>query len=163
MADRAETRVRRKFIQMHSKHRKLSVLSFPKKLCDWWHFSIYDEEHCFAWCPCGNSFPVTWCTSPLHPSCSCLSEQGVSRSFDRKRLIPCPPSSPDSTSLDFFYWGVVKDNVCLKKLQNVNELRDRFVSAVERVTNETLASTDQNVSISLIPFVVEYIFNFIYI
>jgi hypothetical protein len=57
----------------------------------------------------------------------------------------------------------VKDNVCLKKLQNVNELRDRFVSAVERVTNETLASTDQNVSISLIPFVVEYIFNFIYI
>jgi hypothetical protein len=48
---------------------------------------LADGKHCFASCPCANSFPVRWCTTSLLPSCSCLSGQGVSRSFDKKRGI----------------------------------------------------------------------------
>jgi hypothetical protein len=53
--------------------------------------------------------------------------------------IPWSPRSPDLTHLDFF-WGFVKDILCRKKVQNVNELRDRIVRAAKCVTNEMLTS-----------------------
>jgi predicted DNA-binding ribbon-helix-helix protein len=43
--------------------------------------------------------------------------------------------------LDFFFWGFVKNIAYREKLQTVNELCDRIVSAAECVTNEVLAST----------------------
>jgi hypothetical protein len=42
----------------------------------WWHFSGYNGELCFVSCPCGNNFPVTWCTASILQPCSCLSGQG---------------------------------------------------------------------------------------
>jgi len=36
------------------------------------HFWLWWGNY-FVLCPCGNSFPVTWCTTPLLSSCSCLS------------------------------------------------------------------------------------------
>jgi len=61
--------------------------------------------------PYENSFPVRWCTTPLLPSRSCLSGQGVFWSLDEKR---------GTHSLDCF-WGFVNDNPYRENTQNVTE------------------------------------------
>jgi len=56
-----------------------------KSYGDWWHISGHNGEHCFVPFPCEKNFPVRRCTTPLLPSCSCLSGQGVSWSLNRKK------------------------------------------------------------------------------
>jgi hypothetical protein len=90
----------------------------------WWHLTGYDGKHCFASCPCGDSFPVRRCITSLLPSCLCLSGQGISWSLGRKRHIPWPTRSPCLNPFDFLFWRFAKDTVCREKVQNVNELRD---------------------------------------
>jgi hypothetical protein len=76
----------------------------------WWHISGYDGEHYFVSCPCGNSFPVTWCTTSRLPSCSYLSGHGGSWSFYRKRGIhSLALHCPDLIPLDLFFWGFIKE------------------------------------------------------
>jgi hypothetical protein len=83
-----------------------------------WNKSLrQDGEHSFALCPCGNSFPVRWCTTSLLP-CSCLSGQGVSWSLDRKRGAHSLPSRSPGLSLLDFFWKCVTDNFyCERRCQ----------------------------------------------
>jgi hypothetical protein len=49
----------------------------------------------------------------------------------REGALSSPPRSPDLTSLDFFFWGFVKDVSYRGEFQNVNEIRDRLLRAAE--------------------------------
>jgi len=103
----------------------------------------YDGEHCLASCPSENSFPFTWCSTSLLPSCLCLSGwEFPDRWIGRGGLVSWPPYFPNLSSPDFF-WGLVKYIVYrdIVKVANVFGLLDRIVRAVECVTNEMLAST----------------------
>jgi len=56
-------------------------------------------------------------------------------------LSPHPHHSPDLTPLGSFFCGFVKDIVYHEEVQNVIELRDRIVRAVECVISEMLINT----------------------
>jgi hypothetical protein len=77
------------------------------------------ERDNFALCPCETGLHFRG-APPLLPSSSCLSGQGVSLSFDRKRggLISRTPRSPSLTPLDFFILEFVEDIFCRGKVQN---------------------------------------------
>lgn len=45
-----------------------------------------------------------------------------------------PARSPDLTPLDFFYWGHIKEKVYRTKPQNIQDLRDRIIRAVNNIT-----------------------------
>lgn len=46
-----------------------------------------------------------------------------------------PARSPDLTPLDFFLWGFLKNKIYLKKSNTIEELREKFESAMREVTN----------------------------
>jgi hypothetical protein len=49
-------------------------------------------------------------------------------------LIPWPPKSPDLTPCDFFFWGYVKDKLCVPPLpRDLPEHRQRIVAAVDTI------------------------------
>jgi hypothetical protein len=50
--------------------------------------------------------------------------------------IPWPPHSQKLTPLDFTFLEFVKDIIYCEKVQNVNELHNRIMRAVEYITNE---------------------------
>jgi hypothetical protein len=48
--------------------------------------------------------------------------------------IPWPPRLPNLTSMDFSYWGFMKDNVYILPMPvDLQELRDRTVNAIALV------------------------------
>lgn len=49
--------------------------------------------------------------------------------------IRWPARSPDLTPLDFFFWGYIKNKVYLNRTNTVEELRNRFETAVRELTN----------------------------
>jgi hypothetical protein len=55
--------------------------------------------------------------------------------------IPWPPRSPDTTPLDFFLCGYVKDIVYKTPVTSLDELKLRIVAAIETVTPQTLENT----------------------
>jgi len=72
-------------VRFDEEHKYQSFL--VERTCgDWWHFYDHNGDHHVVSCPSGNSFPVRWCTTPtpLLPSSSCLSGQGVSWSLYRR-------------------------------------------------------------------------------
>jgi hypothetical protein len=89
---------------------------------DWWHFSGYDEEHCFVSCSCRTCSRVTWCTTSFLPMCQWFSGLGFSWSLDRKRGggHSLARRSPNLTPIDFFFWSFVKDTACREKAQSTN-------------------------------------------
>jgi len=114
---------------------------FLRIYSDRWHISGDDGEHYFVSYPCENSFPATWCTTSLVPSCSCLSGKGASWMLHRKsEAHSLAPLSFRFDSSGFFLLGVCKRH-CHEKVQNVNESWDRIIIAAESITSKTYVST----------------------
>ena len=55
--------------------------------------------------------------------------------------IHWPPRSPDITPLDFFLWGFVKDNVYMRRVSNIDDLKARITTAIASVDADMLAAT----------------------
>lgn len=63
------------------------------------------------------------------------------RWIGRDGPIPWPPRSPDITPLDFFLWGYVKDRVFAKKVQDIEELKNRVREVIGSITPAMLRKT----------------------
>jgi len=61
-----------------TRNKVIGPFIFYRNEDEWWQFSDNDGEHCFPSCPWTNSFPVTWYTTSILQSCSCLYEQTFS-------------------------------------------------------------------------------------
>lgn len=80
------------------------------------HYALIVRDHL------DNAFPARW--------------------IGRRGAQEWPPRSPDLTIMDFFYWGYLKSKVYTTKPANLDELRDRIITASAGITREQL----QNVS-----------------
>jgi hypothetical protein len=60
-----------------------------------------------------------------------------------------PPRSPDLTLLDFFAWGFIKDIVYSRKVQDLADLRQRIIEAVELITSHMLINMWQELEYCL--------------
>lgn len=56
----------------------------------------------------------------------------------RRGFIEWPARSPYLSPLDYFLWGYVQDKVCKTKPLNIDELRNRIVQEIERISEEVL-------------------------
>jgi hypothetical protein len=64
----------------------------------------------------------------------CLNQTFPGRWIGHGGYIPWPPRSPNLTSMDFPFWGFVKDNVYIPPMPvDLQELRDRIVNAIALV------------------------------
>jgi len=101
------------------------VVSFYKETKLWdptgdsWHFSGYGVEHCFASCPCGDSFPVRWCTTSHVPFLSAFLDRefhdrwiGIGRPFS-------PPSFSWFDSSGYFFSGSLRKTMFIVKKCNM--------------------------------------------
>ena len=64
-----------------------------------------------------------------------------SRWLGRRGAIKWPPRSPDLTPMDFFVWGVVKDDVYGRKPATVREMKLYITDSFNRINqNKDLCS-----------------------
>lgn len=55
------------------------------------------------------------------------------RWIGRHGPIHWPARSPDLTTCDFWLWGYLKSKVYQRRVQNVEDLRERIIDAVENI------------------------------
>ena len=63
--------------------------------------------------------------------------------------MPWPPRSLDTTPLDFFLWGYVKDIVYLTKVRDMTDLRQRISNAIAAIDEAMLQRTWQEIEYRL--------------
>lgn len=51
-------------------------------------------------------------------------------------MMPWPPRSPDLTPCDFFLWGFIKSKVYTTRPENIEELKNRIITAFDEITVE---------------------------
>ena len=66
-----------------------------------------------------------------------------------KVLLPGPPRSLDLTPLDFFAWRFIKDVVYRRKVQDLADLIQRIIEAVELITSHMLINKWQELEYRL--------------
>uniref|UniRef100_A0A914WR79 Transposase n=1 Tax=Plectus sambesii TaxID=2011161 RepID=A0A914WR79_9BILA len=70
--------------------------------------------------------------------CEWLSENFGDRWMGRDLpSMPWPARSPDLTPIDFFFWGYVKSKVYTTPIRDLDELRERIVTAIKGITVKT--------------------------
>ena len=62
---------------------------------------------------------------------------------------PRPPRSPDITSLDFFFWGYVKDRVYKTPVHDIEALKLRIINVLATVNEEMLKNTWREIKFRL--------------
>jgi hypothetical protein len=80
------------------------------------------------------------------PHCGLTVRESLNQTFPNRWIgrdgpIPWPPRSPDITTLDFFFWDYVKDQVFRTKVGSLVELRARINNAVASETPQMLENT----------------------
>ncbi|KFM64525.1 hypothetical protein X975_16921, partial [Stegodyphus mimosarum] len=70
-----------------------------------------------------------------------LNDHFTGRWIGRGGPIPWPPRSPDIPLLDFFLWGLVKDNVYRRRVSNMDDLKARITTVIASVDADMLAGT----------------------
>lgn len=73
------------------------------------------------------------------PSRIFLDQEYPGRWIGRSGTISWPARSPDLNPLDFFYWGVLKEKVYSKPIENVADLRERISQAAEAINSRRYA------------------------
>lgn len=68
-----------------------------------------------------------------------LDQEYPGRWIGRSGTISWPARSPDLNPLDFFYWGVLKEKVYSKPIENVADLRERISQAAEAINSRRYA------------------------
>jgi hypothetical protein len=63
--------------------------------------------------------------------------------------MPWPPRSPDITSLDFFLWGYVKNNVFQTPVNELDDLKTRIRNAISAIPADTLHRSWQDLEYRL--------------
>lgn len=86
------------------------------------------------------NFPAGRCTPTLECTCP-LDEKLPDRRVGRNGPILSPPRSPDTTPLDFFLWGYIKDRVYVTLVLDINTLKRRIIEAFATITDEMLKKT----------------------
>ena len=56
-------------------------------------------------------------------------------------MRPWPLRPSDTTPLDFFLWGFVKDNVYRRRVSNIDDLKARITTAIASVDADMLAAS----------------------
>ena len=62
------------------------------------------------------------------------------RWIGRRGAIEYPPRSPDLTPLDFYLWGILKDEVYRQKPATLNALRETIEASCAAITPDTLTA-----------------------
>ena len=70
-----------------------------------------------------------------------LNETFPNRWIGRNGPTPWPPRSPDTTPLDFFLWGYVRDRVYRTPVRDVETLQSRIIEVLATVDEEMLENT----------------------
>ena len=67
-----------------------------------------------------------------------LDEQFPDRWIDRRGFVEWPARSPDLTPLDFFLWGILKNqsSKISDKPKTVNNLKENIINALKDITLE---------------------------
>lgn len=68
-----------------------------------------------------------------------LTERFGDKWIGRRGPIAWPPRSPDLNPIDFFVWGYYKEQVYVKELTNITELRTRLRQTEETIKNNNVA------------------------
>jgi hypothetical protein len=63
------------------------------------------------------------------------------RWLGRDGVLAWPPRSPDTTPLDFFLWGYVKDKVYATKVTGLEDLKTRIRDIITTINRGMLART----------------------
>ncbi|KFM71055.1 hypothetical protein X975_09066, partial [Stegodyphus mimosarum] len=88
--------------------------------------------------------PPHWGTI-IHSS---LNDHFTGRGTGRGGPIPWPPRSPDTTPLDFFLWGFVKDNIYRRRVSNIDDLKARITTTIASVDADMLAVSNPRIEIA---------------
>ena len=64
-----------------------------------------------------------------------------------------PSRPPDTTPLDFFLWGYVKDAVFRTKVKDTNDLKEKIAVALETIDKSMLRRTWTDIDIVVMSFV----------
>ena len=69
---------------------------------------------------------------------SFLSEKFGNRVISRRSAIPWPAHSPDLNPLDYWFWGHLEQNVCLRKPETIDDLKRVIVDISNRIEENTV-------------------------
>ena len=69
---------------------------------------------------------------------SWLNNKLDNRWIGRGGSISWAPRSPDMTSLDFFLWGYIKNNVYKNNLKDLDDLKIKIIQEIRSIEKETL-------------------------
>ena len=81
--------------------------------------------------------------------CGISDEQFPQEWIGRWGPIPCPPRSPDVTTLDFFLGGYIKDNVCKFWVNNFSNLKTRGDNVFSSANEQTFMNTGEELQCRL--------------
>ena len=65
-----------------------------------------------------------------------LDEHFLDILIGRRGFVEWPARSPNLTPLDFFLWGVLKNQVFSDKPKTLNDLKDNIINALKDITPE---------------------------
>ena len=90
--------------------------------------------------------------APPHFSCfvtDVLNEGFPDAWIGRGGQMPCPPRIPDLSPLDSFLLGYIMNTVYAENIRNIQHLQDRITSAIEKVTQDMIQKTWQEIEFHL--------------
>ena len=67
------------------------------------------------------------------------------RWIDRRGFVEGPATSPDLTPLDFFLWGVLKNQVFSDKPKTLNHLKENIINALKDITPEMYKKVTESI------------------
>ena len=73
-----------------------------------------------------------------------LREKFPGREISRNGNYNWPPRSCDSTSLDFFLWGYVKDKVYADAPQSIQELKEKIRAVIDEIVPQICKNVMEN-------------------
>ena len=86
--------------------------------------------------------------APAHTSrvtMNFLNQQYQNRFISLGRIADWPPSSPDMTPLDFFFWGHIKEYVYSRNPQTQPEMVNHITDAFQTITPAMLDNVQRSI------------------
>ena len=74
-----------------------------------------------------------------------LDEHFPDRRIDRRGFVEWPARSPELTPLDFFLWGVLKNQVFSDKPKTLNDLKEKIINALKDITPEMCKKVTESI------------------
>ena len=75
-----------------------------------------------------------------------LDEHFPDRWLRHRGFVEWPARSPDLTSLDFFLWGVLKNQVFSDKPKTLNDLKENIINALKDITPEMCKKVTESIT-----------------